>query len=69
MYRRPRSLEILLRIREEMAREADFDVDLFVERIRSGEISTDVGRYSLDETVRPKVSGRAKAETSKKNAK
>jgi len=52
-----------------MAREADFDVDLFVERIRSGEISTDVGKYTLDEAVRPKVSGRAKAETSKKNAK
>jgi hypothetical protein len=36
MYRRPRFLEILIAIREEMARDADFDVDLFVEMIRSG---------------------------------
>ena len=36
MYRRPRFLEILIGIREEMAREADFDVDLFVENVRTG---------------------------------
>jgi hypothetical protein len=36
MYRRPRFLEILIAIREEMAREADFDVDLFVENVRTG---------------------------------
>jgi hypothetical protein len=35
MYRRPRSLEILIAIREEMARDADFDVDLFVEMART----------------------------------
>ena len=36
MYRRARFLEILIAIREEMAREADFDVDLFVENVRTG---------------------------------
>ena len=35
MYRRPKFLEILLEIRREMALEADYDVDLFVEIARS----------------------------------
>jgi hypothetical protein len=36
MYRRPKFLEILLEIRQEMSREADYDVDLFAEMVRSG---------------------------------
>ena len=36
MYRRPKFLEALLEIRREMAREADYDVDLFTEIARSG---------------------------------
>ena len=32
MYRRPKFLEGLLEIRRQMALEADYDVDLFVER-------------------------------------
>ena len=36
MYRRPKFLEVLIRIREEMAREADYDTDLFAELVRSG---------------------------------
>ncbi|MBX7220562.1 MAG: hypothetical protein K1Y36_11495 [Blastocatellia bacterium] len=36
MYRKPRFLEELHAIREEMARECDYDVDLFAEMIRSG---------------------------------
>ena len=36
MYRRPKFLEILLDIRQEMARESDYDVDLFCETARSG---------------------------------
>ena len=36
MYRRPKFLEELIRIREEMAREADYDTDLFSELVRSG---------------------------------
>lgn len=37
MYRKPRFLEVLHAIREEMSREADYDVDLFVEMVRSGQ--------------------------------
>jgi hypothetical protein len=36
MYRKPRFLEVLHTIREEMSREADYDVDLFAEMVRSG---------------------------------
>lgn len=37
MYQRPRFLEELHAIREEMSRECDYDVDLFAEMVRSGE--------------------------------
>ncbi len=37
MYRRPKFLNVLIRIREVMSREADYDVDLFAEMVRSGE--------------------------------
>jgi len=36
MYRRPRFLEELHAIREEMAREADYDMELFAEMTRAG---------------------------------
>ena len=36
MYRKPRFLEVLHAIREEMSREADYDVELFAEMMRSG---------------------------------
>jgi hypothetical protein len=36
MYRRPKFLEVLLQIREQMARDADYDVDRFAEMVRSG---------------------------------
>lgn len=36
MYRRPKFLTVLIRIREVMSREADYDVDLFTEMVRSG---------------------------------
>ncbi len=39
MYRRPKFLETLIEIRREMALEADYDVDLFVEQIRTGNIT------------------------------
>jgi hypothetical protein len=49
MYRRPKFLEVLLRIREEMAREADYDVEFFMEMVRSGiQPATDL-RYSVGE--------------------
>ena len=37
MYRKPRFLEVLHSIREEMSREADYDVELFAEMMRSGQ--------------------------------
>ncbi|MFN2455168.1 MAG: hypothetical protein ABR577_13195 [Pyrinomonadaceae bacterium] len=40
MYRKPRFLEALHAIREEMSREADYDMDLFAEMVRSGERPT-----------------------------
>lgn len=58
MYRRPKFLEILLTIRQEMAAEADHDVHLFAEFVRSGRQpearSRTVSRSSdepLDETT------------------
>lgn len=36
MYPRSKFQEVLLEIRQEMAREADFDVDLFAEIVRTG---------------------------------
>lgn len=53
MYRRPKFLEVLLDIRQEMAREADYDVDLFAEMTRAGTFP-DTARRSIqdDEGVR-----------------
>ncbi len=36
MYRRPKFLEILDEVREQMSHEADYDVDLFAEMVRQG---------------------------------
>nr|MCW5959532.1 hypothetical protein [Pyrinomonadaceae bacterium] len=47
MYRRPIFLEALLKIREDMAREADYDVDLFAERVRSGSFAVSSEQYDL----------------------
>jgi hypothetical protein len=41
MYRRPKFLEVLLEIRRRMSRSADYDVDLFAEKIRSGSFAED----------------------------
>lgn len=40
MYRKPKFLQVLHRIRERMSREVDYDVDLFTEMIRSGALPT-----------------------------
>jgi hypothetical protein len=37
MYRRPKFLTVLHKIREAMSREADYDVDLFAEMVRAGQ--------------------------------
>ncbi len=50
MYRRPKFLEILIEIRQEMSREADYDVDLFAEMIRSGKFTKNTDRHNLSDT-------------------
>lgn len=47
MYRRPKFLEILLEIRQEMSREADYDVDLFAEMVRSGKFIENKNYYDV----------------------
>ena len=65
MYPRSKFQEILLAIREEMAREADFDVDLFVEMVRSGAGRGASGaRYSV---VEPEEEGPAGSRRSKRS--
>jgi hypothetical protein len=51
MYRRPKFLEVLLEIRQAMSREADYDIDLFVEMVRSGRFKE---RFDL-ENGQPKI--------------
>ena len=51
MYPRSKFQEVLLQIREEMAREADFDVDLFAEIVRTGIGPRDAKMHSLTEPV------------------
>ncbi len=48
MYRKPLFLEVLHRIREEMSREADYDVELFAEMVRSGRAP----RYGAERNIR-----------------
>ena len=50
MYRRPKFLEVLIEIRQEMARDADYDVDLFAEMVRSGKIADVEKIHALNET-------------------
>ena len=60
MYRRPKFLEILLEIRQEMAREADYDVDLFAEMVRSGSFSEAGSGFNLTETkIENNLNGKA----------
>jgi len=68
MYRRPKFLEVLLDIRQEMARLADYDVDLFAEMVRSGKGIRGGEEYSL---LDPDAQSRrsAKTGTSKSGAK
>lgn len=60
MYRRPKFLEVLLEIRQEMAREADYDVDLFAEMVRSGSFSQGGSGFNLTETkIENNLNGKA----------
>ena len=47
MYRRAKFVELLLEIRQEMAHEADYDVELFAENARHGSVGDGVPRKKL----------------------
>jgi len=70
MYRRPKFLEVLLQIREQMARDADYDVDRFAEMVRSGNSTNgSVGIALTEETPesrRKTKKGSASRRTAKK---
>lgn len=66
MYRRPKFLEVLLEIRQEMARQADYDVDLFAEMVRSGSFSGDDGVFNLTD---PKIENNLNGGETLKNRK
>lgn len=71
MYRRPKFLTVLHKIREAMSREADYDVDLFAEMVRSGAQPTHGPKRNIrgfvkrapreEETDTPEVSQRRRA--------
>ncbi len=70
MYRRPKFLEILLEIRQEMALEADYDVDLFAEHVRAGNVSVAdaVDKPSTNGDLQPAIT-KAPVERQKSEAK
>ena len=49
MYRRPKFLEVLLEIRQEMSRAADYDVDLFAEMVRADKFAKNTERHDLSD--------------------
>ncbi len=49
MYRRPKFLEILIEIRQEMSRSADYDMDLFAEMTRSGKFPERSHSFNVDD--------------------
>ncbi len=63
MYRKPRFLEVLHRIREEMSRDADYDVELFAEMVRSNELPQS-GVERTSRGYRRRAQGRNDAEDS-----
>jgi hypothetical protein len=66
MYRRPKFLEILLEIRQEMARQADYDVDLFAEMVRGGKFSGDSDGFNLTEPkIETNLNGKQEIKTPK----
>lgn len=66
MYRRPKFLEVLLAIREEMAREADYDPDLFAEMVRAGLLPSVLTAHEL---VDPKAEVNGHRATSRRKQK
>ena len=61
MYPRSKFQEVLLEIRQEMAREADFDVDLFAEIVRTGAGPQDARIHSMSDRAADRPRDAAKA--------
>jgi hypothetical protein len=60
---------LLLKIREEMAREADYDVDFFVEMVRNGIPPATDERYRLADSDNGKqVSSKSKTRSKSKSS-
>ena len=57
MYRRPKFLEVLLEIRQAMSREADYDIDLFAEMIRSGKFKDESGTSGRELKIETSTNG------------
>ena len=67
MYRRPKFLEVLIEIRQEMAREADYDIDLFAEQVRRGTApKSGIRRSVAVEPEKAKAKSAARKKPSKK---
>ncbi|MBS1795453.1 MAG: hypothetical protein JSS81_16475 [Acidobacteria bacterium] len=67
MYRRPKFLEVLLEIRRNMSREADYDVDLFGEMVRSDGFPADDRGFALSEPAPERAKKGKKAGESRKS--
>jgi hypothetical protein len=63
MYRRPKFLEVLHQIREEMSRECDYDMDLFVQLLRHEQKPNRNSKHqrTLLTVAKPRTRRRAKA--------
>jgi len=66
MYRKPKFLEVLHEIRKRMAREVDYDIDLFTQQLRVGAVKPEPGVESFpmiaDVKRPPKAAKKAKKE-------
>ena len=67
MYRRPKFLEVLLEIRQEMAREADYDVNLYAEMVRGGNFPSSKNEFSLVELPLEKQNPYGKSDKNRKS--
>jgi hypothetical protein len=51
MYRRPKFLEILHEIRQEMARETDYEIDSFARMVRQNEVQDEIESEDIFESL------------------
>ncbi|MBI3950273.1 MAG: hypothetical protein HY314_07450 [Acidobacteria bacterium] len=63
MYQRPKFLKVLHEIRQQMARECDYDVDLFVQRLRVEPVRSELATKSVSKAspLRPRPHREKKA--------